>query len=112
MAEPDTSPEPVLLEGFAQHLLVCQGRACLAAGADTLLEAAQAMLDQRGRWKGPARVKVTQTHCLGPCRYAPVVTLYPLGRWYGAVRVGRLPDLLQLLLDRAHPDEKGTQQNA
>ncbi len=68
-----------------RHVLVCQGARCKAEGAVVAwrrVRAEQAALQQRG---GPVQLRMSRTSCLGPCRHAPVMQVYPEGVLYGPV---------------------------
>ncbi len=74
-----------------RRVLVCQGNECMACGAATVwqrLNAEKPRLEEPGLG---GRVLLTTTSCLGPCEGAPVVQVYPGGRYF------RGPDAVRLV---------------
>ncbi len=65
------------------HVLVCQGEPCRRGGAAQLwrlLRAEQQELIDDGHGR---HIHLTKTGCLGPCRFSPVIQIYPQGTVYG-----------------------------
>lgn len=74
------------MEPYRRHVLVCVGAFCSPDRRGHALYARLAVLLQReGLLFGPARVKRSETPCLGVCAGGPVVAVYPEGIWYGGV---------------------------
>lgn len=69
----------------AQHVLVCQGADCKAAGAAALWR--RLRLEEDRQWAADPghALRLTKTGCLGHCAHAPVVQVYPDGAVYGAL---------------------------
>ncbi|WP_066271196.1 (2Fe-2S) ferredoxin domain-containing protein [Hydrogenophaga palleronii] len=68
-----------------RRVLVCQGGPCNDAGAALVwghLRNEQKRLDLRTTGDG---MMSARTSCLGPCKLAPVVQVFPEGTWYGGV---------------------------
>lgn len=68
---------------LTRHVLVCKGERCKAEGALAVwrrLRAEQKRLRDSG---APAQLRMTRTSCLGPCRHAPVMQVYPEDVVYG-----------------------------
>lgn len=86
---------PPRLPEFAHHVLICQGRTCLAAQATELEQALRDAAAARGLTTGPAGVRFTRTRCLGPCAGAAVVACYPSGDWYAGI----VPEQADALID-------------
>lgn len=59
-------------QGFRLRLLVCCGTPCITAGADLVVAALSARLEQLGN---PADLELVSTGCLGPCSRGPLLTL-------------------------------------
>ncbi len=74
---------------YRQHMLVCQGRACRAHGAQLLLGAMGEFTGFRAR-KGH---RITPVRCLGACGRAPVVALEPDGLIFTSVNLHDLEAL-------------------
>jgi (2Fe-2S) ferredoxin len=83
---PDSDrPEASLVPAQKRRVLVCEGGACNAAGADAIwghLRNVQERRKLRVTGDGTMTAKAT---CLGPCALAPVVQVFPEGTWYGGV---------------------------
>lgn len=81
--QPLTLPAP--LDATPRRLLVCRSGPCNAAGAAGLWKH---LSDEHDRLKlastAPA-LMFTRSSCLGPCKLAPVVQVYPEGVYYCAV---------------------------
>ena len=65
-----------------RRVLVCHGDPCLEAGADEAWERLRAERDRLGLLDTPCRVLLTKSGCLGPCRLAPVMQVFPEGVYY------------------------------
>lgn len=78
-------PEGSLVPPQKRRVLVCEGGACNAAGADVIwghLRNRQVERKLRVTGDGTMTAKAT---CLGPCNLAPVLQVYPEGTYYGGV---------------------------
>ena len=83
---PRRAPTRPTLVAPQAHLLLCQGRWCLDAGATELEGALREELRERGIERGRGRVQLTRTRCVGPSGAAPVVVHYPANDWYWGLR--------------------------
>lgn len=85
-ARPQSAPpEGSIVPAHKYRVLVCEGGACNAAGADVLwghLRNHQHRRKLRETGEGMMSAKTT---CLGPCNLAPVLQVYPDGTYYGGV---------------------------
>lgn len=89
-AEPPVLPDARLSEASLvppqkRRVLVCEGQACNAVGADAIwghLRNVQERRKLRVTGDGTMTAKAT---CLGPCALAPVVQVFPEGTYYGGV---------------------------
>jgi (2Fe-2S) ferredoxin len=91
---PRRAPARPVYPAASAHLLLCQGRWCLDAGGVELEGALREALAAAGRDRGPQRVQVTRTRCVGPCGGAPVVVHYPAGDWYWGLTAAQAGDLV------------------
>jgi uncharacterized protein len=95
--EQDLAPAAVVVAVPAQGLaaerrvLVCQGNECMACGAAAVWQRLSAEKQRLEERPGAGRVLLTTTGCLGPCEGAPVVQVYPGGRYF------RGPDPVRLV---------------
>ena len=77
--------EGSLIPPQKRRVLVCEGGACNAAGADAIwghLRNVQERRKLRVTGDGTMTAKAT---CLGPCNLAPVLQVFPEGTYYGGV---------------------------
>lgn len=85
------------------HVLVCSNArpaghpkgSCGEKGSQSLFEAFKKTVEARGL---RGRVQISQTDCLKPCGFGPIVVVYPLGAWYGRVQPEDVPELLEAAL--------------
>ncbi|HSM21370.1 MAG TPA: MMPL family transporter, partial [Rubrivivax sp.] len=95
--EKDFEPPAVVVavpaQGMAaeRRVLVCQGNECMACGAAAVWQRLSAEKQRLEERPGAGRVLLTTTGCLGPCEGAPVVQVYPGGRYF------RGPDPVRLV---------------
>ena len=95
---PKRPPTMPPLPAFAHHVLLCQGRTCLAAGATELEQALRDEAKARDLPTGAASIRFTRTRCLGPCAGAAVVACYPGGDWYGGLAPDQAAALIETLV--------------
>lgn len=93
---PKTRPA-LPLPQFDHHVLICQGRACLSAGATDLEGSLREAAKERGMTSGAGSIRFTRTRCLGPCAGAPVIACYPDGDWYHGVAPTQGDELIAML---------------
>jgi predicted RND superfamily exporter protein/(2Fe-2S) ferredoxin len=77
------------------HVLVCQGEPCRRGGAAQLwrlLRAEQQKLIDDGQGH---QIHLTKTGCLGPCRFSPVIQIYPAGTVYGPLELEDLKRVIE-----------------
>lgn len=86
---PAKNPPLLRVPPYRQHMLVCQGRACRAHGAQLLLGAMGEFSGFRAR-KGH---RITAVRCLGACSRAPVVAIEPEGLVFTSVKLRDLKAL-------------------
>jgi (2Fe-2S) ferredoxin len=78
-------PEGSLVPPQKRRVLVCEGGACNAAGADAIWgHLRNLQVDRKLRVTGDGTMTAKAT-CLGPCNLAPVVQVFPEGTYYGGV---------------------------
>ncbi len=70
---------------FPRRVLVCHDDACKSAGATAVWRRLRAEQDRLSVEGATQEFKLTKTSCLGACRFAPVVQIYPEGTYYGLV---------------------------
>ena len=74
------------MEAYRRHVLVCTGGFCSPDRRGRAIYSKLAELLQRENLLfGPARVKRSETPCLGVCDSGPIVAVYPEGIWYSNV---------------------------
>lgn len=87
--------EGSLVPAQKRRVLVCEGGACNAAGADVLwchLRNRQKELNLRNTGDGTMTAKAT---CLGPCNLAPVLQVFPEGTYYGGVNEDAIDRIIE-----------------
>ncbi len=88
--EPLAMPGGKIAEGSVvppqkRRVLVCEGGACNAAGADSIWGHLRNLQERRKlRVTGNGTMTAKST-CLGPCNLAPVLQVFPEGTYYGGV---------------------------
>ena len=85
------------------HVLVCQGEQCRRGGAAPLwrgLRAEQQRLIDEGKGR---EIHLTKTGCLGPCRFSPVIQVYPHGAVYGPLEPEDLERVIESHIRRDRP---------
>lgn len=87
------------------HVLVCQGDQCRRGGAALLWRALRTE-QQRFVDKGQGeKIHLTKTGCLGPCRFSPVLQIYPQGTVYGPLEAEDLERVIEGHIRRDRPVE-------
>lgn len=78
-------PESSLVPAQKRRVLVCEGGACNAAGADVIWgHLRNRQVERKLRLTGDGTMTAKST-CLGPCNLAPVLQVFPEGTYYGGV---------------------------
>jgi (2Fe-2S) ferredoxin len=67
------------LKGVHTHLLLCNGKSCVRAGADAVTTAIREEIKEQGL---QTQVHTTKTLCNGRCVDSCTVVEYPRGLWY------------------------------
>jgi (2Fe-2S) ferredoxin len=96
---------------FRHHVFVCENQrpeddprgSCGRKGSGAIRDAFKAELARRGL-KGV--VRANGAGCLDACAFGPSVVVYPEGVWYGAVRVGDVPEIVERHLIGGEPVER------
>jgi (2Fe-2S) ferredoxin len=85
-------------------LFVCtSGKTCPTQGS----EAVHAALKEAAFAAGLGdAVRVNKAGCFAQCGHGPMVAAWPEGRWYAAVRVADVPDLVEAELRAGRPLER------
>jgi (2Fe-2S) ferredoxin len=104
------------MPAFTHHMFVCgnvrepghRRGCCDPGGTQSLREAFKVELKRAGL--GPL-VRANHAGCLEQCEHGPTVVIYPLGVWYGKVRLEDVPRIVsrtivggEILNDLVIPD--------
>ncbi|NRF66489.1 MMPL family transporter [Aquincola sp. S2] len=96
-----------------ERVLVCTGDICTIADGELLWERFTRLQAARAAEAPEEDWRLTRTSCLGLCRLAPVVQLYPAGTYHGKLTPHAVSQLVeQRLLQRAHPAAIGEESTA
>ena len=77
------------MKAYRRHVIACTGKDCKKAGGGKgLIKALRKLLGKEARYTKCSRVK-----CLGACKQAPVMLVYPDGVWYGKVDADALEQI-------------------
>lgn len=99
----DPAPEASLVPAQQYRVLVCQGPACNAAGAELIWCHLRNLQERRRLRVTPPGTMTARTTCLGPCALAPVLQVWPDGTWYGGVTETALERIVDEHLRAARP---------
>ena len=72
---------------YAKHIFMCTNqkapgkKCCASAGGEPFVSYMKERLAEQGL-KGPGKVRVSQSGCLGRCGQGPCMVIYPEGIWY------------------------------
>ena len=89
-----------------RRVLVCHGDACKEAGIAGIWRRLSEEQERLSGQAGVEELRITKTSCLGPCRIAPVIQIFPEGSVYGLLNqhaVDRIVDQ-HLILGQEVPD--------
>lgn len=86
-----------------RRVLSCHGDACKQAGAAAVWRRLAEQRDRLGDEGRSDRLQLTKTSCLGPCRFAPVVQVYPEDVSYGLLDDVRLDEIVDEHLVHGRP---------
>ncbi|MHC5653715.1 MULTISPECIES: (2Fe-2S) ferredoxin domain-containing protein [Alphaproteobacteria] len=78
-------PEASLVPAQKHRVLVCEGGACNAAGADAIWAHLRNVQQRRKLRVTGCGTMTAKSTCLGPCALAPVVQVFPECTYYGGV---------------------------
>lgn len=80
------------MKPIKQHILFCSGSDCKKKGNSKAYKQMKTALKDA---KQPF-ARCSKTQCLGACKHAPVVVVYPDGTWYGGVK----PKDVEVIVDQ------------
>jgi (2Fe-2S) ferredoxin len=94
---------PIITAPIRHHVFVCRGVSCSAAGSADVIAAFEHELLARGvmfgkekKGKNPrGSVVLTECSSVGFCAIGAAVMVYPDGIWYGQVRAGDVPEIVE-----------------
>ena len=94
---------PVAYAPIRQHVFVCSGKSCTAAGSAEVKEALRRELVARGLLFGKASkgrnpqgsVMLTECSSVGFCAVGAAVLVYPEGVWYAQVRASDVSEIVE-----------------
>jgi len=90
------------MKPYQRHLIACNGKDCKkAGGGKKLLKAIRKLLGKDARYTKCSKVK-----CLGACKQAPVIIVYPDGVWYQVEGKGTLKEIVRDHLQGGTPVRK------
>ncbi|MCB2189583.1 MAG: SLBB domain-containing protein, partial [Deltaproteobacteria bacterium] len=91
------------MKRFRQHMLICGGTGCHAAGSLAVKNALVAELKAKGL---DEEVAVVETGCNGFCAMGPVMVVYPEGTFYVGLEEQHVPLLVEEHVLKGRPVEK------
>ncbi|NJK79525.1 MAG: (2Fe-2S) ferredoxin domain-containing protein [Chloroflexaceae bacterium] len=95
---------PLDMNPYRHHILLCTGRYCDPAGrAAALYALLPRLLGELGHYDNPCRVKRGTTPCLGVCSGGPLLVVYPEGIWYHHVDETLLQQIITEHLEEGRP---------
>jgi (2Fe-2S) ferredoxin len=105
---------PVITAPIRHHVFVCTGKSCSAVDSPEVKEAFDRELLARGMLFGKEKkgknpkgsVLVTECSSVGFCAIGAAVMIYPDGVWYGQVRAGDVPEIVEEHLINGHVVER------
>lgn len=105
---------PVITAPIRHHVFVCTGKSCSAVDSPDVKEAFDRELHARGMLFGKEKkgknpkgsVLVTECGSVGFCAIGAAVMIYPDGVWYGQVRAGDVPEIVEEHLINGHVVER------
>ncbi len=96
----DIEPTAPVVE---RRVLVCHGDKCKSAGAARIWRRLRNEQGRIAEAQPELGLRLTKTSCLGPCRFAPVVQIYPEGTAYGLLDDVRLDTVIDEHLRASRP---------
>ena|SRR3990167_5317641 len=92
-----------IVKPYDKHIFVCTNQktddkvCCAAAGGRELfLDLKKQILDLA--LSGVKNVRVSQSGCLGHCKFGPCVVVYPEAKWYLGVTLSNVEQIVNNLL--------------
>lgn len=94
---------PVAYAPIRQHVFVCSGKSCTAAGSSDVKEALtrellarQLLFGKASKGKNPkGSVVLTECSSIGFCAVGAAVLVYPDGIWYAQVRATDVAEIVE-----------------
>ena len=94
---------PIITAPIRHHVFVCTGKSCSAVDSAEVKEAFERELLSRAvlfgkekKGKNPkGSILVTECSSVGFCAVGAAVMVYPDGIWYGQVRAGDVPEIVE-----------------
>lgn len=94
---------PIATAPIRHHVFVCTGTSCSAVGSAEVFAAFERELLARGvmfgkeqKGKNPrGSVVLSESSSVGFCAIGAAVMVYPDGIWYGQVRAGDVPEIVE-----------------
>ncbi|CAO0819710.1 Bifurcating (FeFe) hydrogenase beta subunit [Desulfarculales bacterium] len=91
------------MKRFRQHMLICGGTGCRAAGS---VAVKAALVKEIARQGMADEVVVVETGCNGFCAMGPVMVVYPEGTFYVALEEKDIPELISEHIVKGRPVER------
>ena len=89
---------------YERVLFVCTtGKTCPTQGSEAVHAALKDAAFSAGLGE---RYRINKSGCLSQCGHGPMIAVYPEGRWYAAVRVEDVPELLDREVRAGLPVER------
>ncbi len=94
------------MNDYRYHVFFCDnrrpdGEPCCAAGGAAEAHAYARQRVEELALKGPGRVRINQTGCLGRCAEGPLLVIYPQGIWY---RYANCQDIEEIVVEHLRND--------
>ncbi len=91
------------MKRFRQHMLICGGTGCQAAGSVAVKDALVKEIAKQGV---ADEVAVVETGCNGFCAMGPVMVVYPEGTFYVGLEEKDIPELVSEHIVKGRPVER------
>jgi (2Fe-2S) ferredoxin len=94
---------PIITAPIRHHVFVCTGKSCSAVDSAEVKEAferellsREVLFGKEKKGKNPkGSILVTECSSVGFCAVGAAVMVYPDGIWYGQVRAGDVPEIVE-----------------
>jgi (2Fe-2S) ferredoxin len=91
------------MKPIQRHILFCQGSDCKKKGNKKAYKKVKKLLKKSNQ----PFARCSKTKCLGACKHAPVMVVYPDGTWYsGAKKKKHLQRIIQQHIGEGRPVSK------